>query len=257
MPLKIACQAYGWMHHYGAEYSVSRALEEIGAAGYAGAELTPSLEALRAPGRLQIELDTNNLDLPAIYWTCPRTPEDEEGMADAREALEGASLLGVEVLVCSEGGRPEQVADEDFANLARVLDELQSAANRYNIAVAYHPHLGALVETREDIDRLFAGVTAAGLCVDPGHIGEAGSDPVAVIQAYQSRLVHLHLREWQGEEMHEVLGGRGSNDGIQRVLDVLAETGYERWASVELFSTRREPLALARKARLWLEQRGY
>src|SRR5262249_58558796 len=76
--------------------------------------------------------------------------------------------------------RPRLAAD-DWLRFGEALTEVAEATRASGVRLAYHHHMGTVVETVEEIDRLVA-VTgeAVGLLLDTGHLTYAGADPVAV-----------------------------------------------------------------------------
>ncbi len=62
---------------------------------------------------------------------------------------------------------------------------------------AYHPHLDTLVETREQLDEVMARLDTSkcGLCIDPAHLIQAGSDPVAAVRDYGEAIRYMHFKD--------------------------------------------------------------
>ena len=64
------------------------------------------------------------------------------------------------------------------------------------VRLAYHHHMGAYVETAEDVDRLMA-VTGpeVGLLHDTGHVTFAGGDASTELAKHVARVVHVHCKD--------------------------------------------------------------
>ena len=62
------------------------------------------------------------------------------------------------------------------------------------VTAVLHPHVGTMVETRADVDRVLAG-SAIPLCLDTGHLLIGGTDPVELARTVPDRVAHVHLKD--------------------------------------------------------------
>lgn len=132
------------------------------------------------------------------------------------------------------------------AKLTEVADYVAAAGLR----LAYHHHLGTVVETSEDIERfLQATGPSVGMTIDTGHAALAGVDAVSLIRTHPQRVAHVHCKDIRGKVFRRVMaeGGsflRGVLDGMftvpgdgdldfRKVMQALAEIGYSGWIIVE------------------------
>ena len=71
------------------------------------------------------------------------------------------------------------------------------ALEEYGLKAVYHPHVGAFVETGEEVDRLMNDTDPRylNLCLDTAHSTYAGDDPIDCARRLGSRLHYLHLKE--------------------------------------------------------------
>ncbi|QNN53765.1 TIM barrel protein [Nocardioides mesophilus] len=161
----------------------------------------------------------------------------------------GASVVVLAAFTGVEGydARPVLTADGWTTMLAR-LDTISDHARARGVVACLHPHIGTLVESGEETERVLAG-SRVGLCVDTGHLLVAGADPVALTAKYPDRVVHVHLKDVDGELAREVAAGRTTfgaavRSGIFRPLgqgdvDVAAlvrtleASGYRGWYVLE------------------------
>lgn len=121
-------------------------------------------------------------------------------------------------------------------------------AASHGLAPAFHPHAGGFVEFEDEIDRLLAD-TELGLCFDTGHAALAGIDVTAALQKYGDRLVHMHLKDIDGEVLERARAqkmnfwdalaagvfcpiGAGVVD-FAAVVDRLTAAGYTGFATIE------------------------
>lgn len=127
-------------------------------------------------------------------------------------------------------------------------EHLQS---RHGLRLAYHHHMGAYVESPDDIDMLMAVTGASvGLLFDTGHAFYGGAaDPVALLKRHLKRVVHLHCKDVRPQVIAKARNdGWSFLDGVingtftvpgdgaidfEAVLAALREGGYEGWLVVE------------------------
>ena len=58
------------------------------------------------------------------------------------------------------------------------LTQLADHLAEQGIRLAYHHHMGTVIQSEPDLDRLLAAAPEIGLVLDPGHLAFAGIDPV-------------------------------------------------------------------------------
>jgi inosose dehydratase len=62
--------------------------------------------------------------------------------------------------------------------------------------MAFHHHMGTIVETDREIDRLMASTgEAVGLLFDTGHCLFSGGDPLALLRRHMARVNHVHCKD--------------------------------------------------------------
>ncbi|MFR9778722.1 sugar phosphate isomerase/epimerase family protein [Micromonospora sp. MS34] len=133
----------------------------------------------------------------------------------------------------------------DFA--ARVQQAVDRCRGR-GLEPVFHYHLGTVVETEAEADRLLE-LTDVAICLDTGHLALAGGDPVAAAYKWSGRIGQVHLKGADLATHHRVrdAGGGltevvaaggfcdlGSGDvDLTGVLRALDETGYTGWLVIE------------------------
>lgn len=111
---------------------------------------------------------------------------------------------------------PPRLAEADWPDFGRRLDQVAAHVAARGMRLAYHHHLGTVVETAADLDRLLANTgPAVGLTIDTGHARYGGIDPVAVVRARPERIVHVHAKDVRADRHAAILRGGGSFlDGV-------------------------------------------
>lgn len=144
------------------------------------------------------------------------------------------------------------LADAEWPAFCAGVEVLAEYCASQGIDLVYHHHMGTIVQTREEIDRLMAGTgPATKLLLDVGHAWFGGADPVGLARAYVDRVGHFHAKNVRPEIRKQVEEeGLSFLEGVRRgvftvpgdpegaleftaVLKVLAERGYEGWLVIE------------------------
>ena len=162
--------------------------------------------------------------------------------------------------------RRPKLAPADFPDYGRKLTEVANYLATRGVPMAYHPHMGTVIETDDDIDRLMANTgPSVGLLIDTGHVTYAGGDPFALVQRHAARLNHIHCKDVRPDVLQQVkaddlsfldaviegvftVPGDGCID-YGRFAQYLADGGYEGWVVVEAEQdpVKAPPLEYARK----------
>lgn len=122
----------------------------------------------------------------------------------------------------------------------------------YGVTLAYHHHMGAYIESPDDIDMLMrlTDPASVGLLFDTGHAYYGGAaDPVTLLKKHAARVVHVHCKDVRPAVIAKarndgwsflrgVLAGTFTvpGDGVidyDAVLDTLHAAGYQGWLVVE------------------------
>jgi inosose dehydratase len=245
----------------GGDTPLETCLAETRLAGYAGTELGGKFP--RASGELGPLLARHGLDLVS-GWHDGRILErepDEEWQA----VLPHLSLLrdlGCPHVVYADTSRRAEndlwgpisrrprLAAEDWPGYGRKLTALAERMAAFGVGMAFHHHMGTIVESDEDVGLLLRHTgSAVGLLYDTGHCAFAGGDPVALARRHAGRIVHVHCKDTRPEVLARAraedrsfmqavvdgvftVPGDGSTD-YPTILKVLADHGYAGWLVVE------------------------
>lgn len=145
--------------------------------------------------------------------------------------------------------RPSLTAEE-WPSYGNKLTALAERFADFGVRMAFHHHMGTIVETDEEVGLLMKHTgEAVGLLYDTGHSIFSGGDPLALIKAHVKRVVHVHckdarkpiLEKARAEDMSfmdAVIEGIFTvpGDGFidyPAILKVLADNNYSGWLVVE------------------------
>ena len=191
----------------GGETSLETCLTEARAAGFEGVEL--GCKFPRTAPELKAALAPHGLALVSGWYSAGLLLRDAEAEFEAmRPHRELLGALGCDVVVVAEttrsihGDRRARLsqrpvlAPSDWARFAERLDELGARLQDSGLTLAYHHHMGTVVQTEDEVDRLMDSCDdAVGLLLDTGHLTFAGGDPVRVAARHASRIAHVHCKD--------------------------------------------------------------
>ena len=149
--------------------------------------------------------------------------------------------------------RPRFASDALWKAYAERLNAFGAHLKKtYGITLAYHHHMGAYVESPDDVDRLMALTDPAsvGLLYDTGHAYFGGAtEPDLLLKKHVARVVHVHCKDVRPKVIAQarndgwsflngVLNGTFTvpGDGVidyDAILKTLHAAGYQGWLVVE------------------------
>lgn len=260
---------------WGIPGDVEQAYRDTADLGYLGFETfgRTILEWNEQPGGYRALVERYGIPTGAAYcgktWIDPATAAQE--MAAARREAEALRAIGGQTLVLAGGRRPEGgYTAAQFQHLADALNEIGAYCRALGLTTGLHPHTGTAVETRADIDTILGLLDPAlvGFAPDTGQIAKGGSDILEVMRTYQSRITHVHLKDWGGAYERDAGGKEIDRTGyvnyepigsgilpIKELLEPLLAAGFTGWVNVELDGTPaapRPPRAAAAMSRRYL-----
>jgi inosose dehydratase len=188
----------------------------------------------------------------------------EAEIAAVQPALARLRHNGCKVLIACEtsntvqGDRTIPVNDRPRLTAAQMTEWGQKveAFAQYlagqGITLAYHHHMGTVVESAADIDAFMVATgPATHLLFDAGHCAFGGGDPVAVLRRHVGRVAHVHAKNLRAPVaartraeglsfLDAVFAGAFTVPGDQEgaidflpLLRLLKEAGYDGWIVIE------------------------
>lgn len=216
---------------------MSRAISEIGEAGYEGVELFDG-NLLDFEGRysaLRSVLSDAGVTLVAAYSGANFIFEDilGEELARIERAAAAAAEVGAEHLVVGGGAkRANGRQPDDFKKLGAGLDKVVDIAKAAGLTAHYHPHLSTIVEGPEDVREIFKHTTIQ-FCPDTAHLAAAGGDPAQQVSEFRDRISYVHLKGLQRQPFGFTPIDVGDLDN-GAVIDALKDGSFSGWVTNEL-----------------------
>jgi len=244
----------------GEENSLEKCLTEAKLAGYEGVELGRKFP--REASVLGPILNQHGLDLVSGWYSArllERSVEDEiqavQGHLALLKSLGAKAMVFAEVSRCVHGDRSlplsrrPVLAEKEWRPFCERLDALAGYLETQGLRMAYHHHMGTVIQSEEEIDRMMDSTQRVGLLLDTGHLTVAGGEPLRALKRHAARITHVHCKDVRKDKLERarredmsfldsVLGdvfavpGDGSID-FEPILRDLAANRYHGWLVVE------------------------
>ena len=288
--IKLGIAPIAWtnddMPDLGSENTFEQCVSEMALAGFEGCEVGNKYPKDTAV--LKKALDMRGLQI-ANQWfssfvlTQPMEKVEKDFIAQCEflKAM-GAKRIGASEQSFSIQGQMNTpvfdakyvMNDGEWDKFAKGMNRLGDIANSMGIKLVYHHHMGTVVQTAEEIDRMMdmTDPDKFALLYDTGHFAYCGQDYLAVLKKYAKRIAHVHLKDVRPEVVEKVkkeklsflqgvragaftVPGDGCID-FAPVFDELDKSGYEGWMIVEAEQdpAKANPLEYALKAREYIRQ---
>ncbi|KAA0590314.1 inosose dehydratase [Azospirillum lipoferum] len=211
MTVRLGVNPIAWsnddMPELGGATPLEQCLAEGREAGFQGFELGNKFP--RDAAALRPILDSHGLSLVSGWYSAGLL---ERSVAEEIEAVQPhlrlLKAMGCPVMVVAEttgcvhgargtplSRRPKLEAGQ-WAEFGRRMAEFGDYLRDQGTPLAYHYHMGTVVETPDEID-VFAEVTgdSVGILLDTGHLTFAGGNLLDVIAKWGPRINHVHCKD--------------------------------------------------------------
>ncbi|MEY3460519.1 MAG: hypothetical protein RLZZ03_172 [Pseudomonadota bacterium] len=267
--VRIGINPLSWMNDdlpaLGGETALETALAEGKEIGYEGFELGNKFP--KDGPALKAKLDAFGLACVSGWYSGFLAEDSVEAEVERCKAhMSKLQYNGVKVVVYGEcagtiqgqidtplAKRPRFASDALWKAYAERLNAFGAHLKKtYGITLAYHHHMGAYVESPDDVDRLMALTDPAsvGLLYDTGHAYFGGAtEPDLLLKKHVARVVHVHCKDVRPKVIAQarndgwsflngVLNGTFTvpGDGVidyDAILKTLHAAGYQGWLVVE------------------------
>lgn len=290
--IKLGIAPIGWtnddMPDLGGEITFEQCVSEMALAGFEGCEI-----GNKYPKNVESLLDALNIRKLKIanrwFSSFILTKPFEEVEKDFRENCEflakvGAKRIGVSEQSYSIQGQMDTpvfekkyvMNDTEWNTFCKGLSRLGVIAKEYGITLTYHHHMGTVVQTAKEIDKMMNGTDkdSVYLLFDSGHLAYCGEDYLAVLKKYADRIKHVHLKDIRKEIVEKVKKEHLSflagvrlgaftvpGDGIidfSPIFNILDKADYKGWLLVEAEQDPAiaNPFKYALKARAYIKEKA-
>lgn len=289
--VKLGIAPIAWtnddMPDLGAENTFEQCISEMALAGFTGCEIGNKYPKDTAV--LKKALDLRGMQIcNAWFSTFLTTKPYEETEKEFIKHITFLKEMGAKVVGVSEQGHSIQgtdlsifddkyvMNDEEWDMLCTGLNKLGKVAKDMGITLTFHHHMGTVVQTAAEIDRMMENTDPElfNLLFDSGHLAYCGEDYMYILKKYINRIKHVHLKDIRPDVIADVKAkGESFLQGVRKgtftvpgdgVIDfapifrVLAENNYEGYVLVEAEQDPAiaNPFEYALKARKYIAEKA-
>ena len=265
MSVKLGIAPIAWsnddMPELGGDTSLDQCLDEASQAGFIGIESGGKFP--KTSKELLPKLNNYNLNLCSGWYggNLRQNSTDEEKQLircqlDLFKDCNAPCIVFAEVSGSIQGDpnrklstRPQM--DNDEWNLfCNKLSEMGKFLEGEGIPLAYHHHMGTVIETHEDTIRLLENTDdSVKLTLDTGHMLFAQGNSKKILEDFNSRIIHIHCKDIRKNVLENSLENDLSfraafldgaftvpGDGCidyKPLFDILKTKNYSGWLVVE------------------------
>ena len=265
MSIKLGIAPIAWsnddMPELGGETSLEQCLDEASQAGFIGIESGGKFP--KTSKELLPKLNNYNLNLCSGWYggNLRQNSTNEEkqlirGQLDLFKDCNAPCIVFAEVSGSIQGDpnrklstRP-QMDNEEWNSFCNKLSEMGKFLEGEGMPLAYHHHMGTVIETHEDTIRLLENTDdSVKLTLDTGHMLFAQGNSKKILEDFSSRIIHIHCKDIRknvlDNSLENDLSFRGAfldgaftvpGDGCidyKPLFDILKVKNYSGWLVVE------------------------
>ncbi len=289
--VKLGIAPIAWtnddMPDLGSENTFEQCISEMALAGFSGSEVGNKYP--KDPEVLKHALELRGMEICNQWFSSfLLTKPFMEVEKECRAQLAFLKAMGAKIIGFSEQSYSIQgqmntpvfgykyvLNESEWNRLCEGLNKLgKIALEEYGIHLTYHHHMGTVVQSLEETDRLLVGTDPkyVSLLFDSGHFAYCGEDPVSIVKKYIDRIKHVHLKDIRPEVVKKVkeenlsflqgvregaftVPGDGCVD-FPSIFKVLEEGGYQGYMLVEAEQdpAKANPFEYALKARKYIKE---
>ena len=221
MSLKIGVSPIAWSNddfpELGGQTSLEQCLKEAGEIGFSGIEAGGKFP--KKADELITKLEKENLKLCSGWYGATllnNSVKDEivkiQSQIDLFKSCKAPCIVVCEISGSIQGEfktplskRPILTSDE-WKNFYFKINEISKYMEDSGMPLAYHHHMGTVVQSQEDTERLIENTSeSVKLLIDTGHMMFAGGDFNKLVKNYIGRLHHVHCKDIRKDVLKKVL----------------------------------------------------
>ena len=265
MSVKLGVAPIAWsnddMPELGGETTLEQCLSEASQAGFIGIESGGKFP--KKSSELIPKLNQFNLNLCSGWYGAnlrKNSVEEEKKLIQQQLTLfkecNAPCIVFAEVSGSIQGdpyrklsSRP-QMDENEWKIFCQKISELGKYLEDQEMPLAYHHHMGTVIETQNDTERLMENThESVNLTLDTGHMLFAQGDSQKILENYKDRILHVHCKDIRKhvleKSLKEDLSFRAAflegaftvpGDGCidyKPLFDVLKKNNYSGWLVVE------------------------
>ena len=221
MSIKLGVAPIAWsnddMPELGGETTLEQCLNEASKAGFTGIEYGGKFP--KTSDDLLPKLKKEKLELCSGWYGAQllkNTPKEEfSSMQDQLILFKNCKspcMVFAEITNSVQGDpntplskRPKLFKD-DWNKLISRINEISKMMIDENMPLAYHHHMGTVIETEDEVTRLMEStIDTVKLLVDTGHMLFAQGNSINLVKNFSEKLIHVHCKDIRQEVLDRSL----------------------------------------------------
>ena len=265
MSIKLGIAPIAWsnddMPELGGETTLEQCLSEASKAGFTGIESGGKFP--KNSKELIPKLEKENLQLCSGWYGATllkNTPKEEfelmREQMDLFKDCKSPCMVFAEVTNSVQGdpktplSKKPKLSEDEWKLLISRINEISKMMIDENMPLAYHHHMGTVIETEDETRRLIESTNdSVKLLIDTGHMLFAGGNSIKLTEDFMERIIHVHCKDIRKNVLEKSLKNDSTfrqafldgaftvpGDGCidyKPFLTVLKNRNYEGWLVVE------------------------
>ena len=265
MSIKLGIAPIAWsnddMPELGGETTLEQCLSEASKAGFTGIESGGKFP--KNSKELIPKLEKENLQLCSGWYGATllkNTPKEEfelmREQMDLFKDCKSPCMVFAEVTNSVQGdpktplSKKPKLSEDEWKLLIPRINEISKMMIDENMPLAYHHHMGTVIETEDETRRLIESTSdSVKLLIDTGHMLFAGGNSIKLTEDFMERIIHVHCKDIRKDVLEKSLKNDSTfrqafldgaftvpGDGCidyKPFLTVLKNRNYEGWLVVE------------------------
>ena len=265
MSIKLGIAPIAWsnddMPELGGETTLEQCLSEASKAGFTGIEFGGKFP--KNSKELIPKLEKENLQLCSGWYGATllkNTPKEEfelmREQMDLFKDCKSPCMVFAEVTNSVQGdpktplSKKPKLSEDEWKLLIPRINEISKMMIDENMPLAYHHHMGTVIETEDETRRLIESTSdSVKLLIDTGHMLFAGGNSIKLTEDFMERIIHVHCKDIRKDVLEKSLKNDSTfrqafldgaftvpGDGCidyKPFLTVLKNRNYEGWLVVE------------------------
>ncbi len=265
MSVKLGIAPIAWsnddMPELGGDTSLETCLSEAREAGFTGIESggkfpKTSKELLPILNKYNINLCSGWYGANLLKRSVKEEMENIRAQLDLFKDCNAPCIVFAEVTNSIQAdekkplSRRPKLDKDDWKKFCEKINEVGKRLNGENMPLAYHHHMGTVIQSHEDTERLMNETNdTVKLTIDTGHMLFAGGNSLKIIRDFKEKIAHVHCKDMREKVLNKSLSGDLSfrhaflegaftvpGDGCidyRPIFNELVKNDYQGWLVVE------------------------
>ncbi len=265
MSVKLGIAPIAWsnddMPELGGDTSLETCLSEAREAGFTGIESggkfpKTSKELLPILNKYNINLCSGWYGANLLKRTVKDEMENIRTQLDLFKDCNAPCIVFAEVTnsIQADESKPlskrPKLDKDDWKKFCEKINEVGKRLEGENMPLAYHHHMGTVIQSHEDTERLMNETNdTVKLTIDTGHMLFAGGNSLKIIRDFKEKIAHVHCKDMREKVLkkslsedlsfrHAFLEGAFTVPGdgcinYRPIFNELVKNNYQGWLVVE------------------------